>query len=161
MNIIKCAKFNVMLNEDYIIRIKNRFERCRNSWQYRFASMGIEFHNNFPPANLTFYEIFILKLAGEYSSKRWNIIYAAHLGLMNVWVLLPPEPANADVFPAVGSFSLEEYEYSPWARRRKPPPPLIRGILGTYVVLMYNLKVFQSSFSHLSSGSVWPKGPIF
>ena len=40
---------------------------------------------------------------------------------MNVWVLSPPEPANADVFAAVASFSLEEY--SPWASRRKPPLP--------------------------------------
>ena len=65
MNIMKCAKFNVILTEDYII-IKNRFERRRNSWQYQLAWIGIEFHNNFSPATLTFYEIF-------YFEARWGI----------------------------------------------------------------------------------------
>ena len=46
-DIIKCAKFNVMLTQDFIIRVKNRFERCRNNRQYQLDSIGIEFHYNF------------------------------------------------------------------------------------------------------------------
>ena len=72
MNIIKCAKFNVILTEDYIrIKSKKSFRTMQpEQLTNRVDSIGIEFHNNFSPPTLTFYEILILKPAEFYSNIR-------------------------------------------------------------------------------------------
>ena len=59
-----------MLLSDFMVRIKDRFERPRNNGQHQLDSIGIQFHDNFPSPTLTFLVIFILKLNGKYSNKR-------------------------------------------------------------------------------------------
>ena len=123
---------SLMLSEDYKIRIKNRFERCRNSWQYRLAYIVIEFHNNFSPPTLTFYEIFTLKLAGECSNKRWNIIYAAY----------SHHSVRTRMYFRLSVLS--------------PSKSIVHGTEDENLLPPIALGCFKSSCSHLSSGGVWP-----
>ena len=98
MNIIKCAKFNVMLTHDFIIRIKNRFKTSRTMQE---PNRQNQLKKKFSIAYFHLFAIFTLKLAGKYSSKRWKIIYAAlritkkgsnflDLALVKVWIVLQP-----------------------------------------------------------------------